>query len=113
MRDRHIERECAKWKQRLGVGFDVTVDILPRAEMEGGNDGYIQWDRESIEAKIQLAEDADLIPTLVHELQHLVLETWEPKDETERVIKERVIERYTRICLSAYPQRARKVHNGL
>lgn len=97
----NLQQECLEWQRTLKLlDWDVSVKLVPHREMPDAI-GHVRWDLDEKTADIRLIMPEDypsgalrpynIEETLVHELLHLHLVTFDMSDEPKRLALEQAI----------------------
>lgn len=97
----NLQQECQDWQRTLKLSdWDVNAKLVPHREMPDAV-GHIRWDLDEKSADIRLITPEDyqsdalrpynIEETLVHELLHLHLATFDMSDEPKRLALEQAI----------------------
>ena len=106
-----LNRMCRLWQRRLRLqDWKVEVVMVSEAEMPDFC-GEIPLNVEEMTATLRLREDANIEPTMVHELLHLRLLPFSDGDQEEpnHEDRERAINLIADCYLRAYPRRKTNV----
>ncbi|MFK0731397.1 MAG: hypothetical protein ACFKPT_02700 [Gloeotrichia echinulata GP01] len=106
----NLQQECQDWQRTLKLSdWDVSVKKVPHREMPDAV-GHIRWDLDEKSADIRLIMPEDyqsgalrpynIEETLVHELLHLHLATFDMSDEPKRLALEQAINAIARALVN-------------
>jgi len=105
----HLDRQLKSWQKRLGMeDWHLTVKLVRQDELEKNTWGNAEWDPKDKTGTISVLDPADynlkgadlrldMECTIVHELVHIQVSTFDAPDE---ITREEVVNRFMTALLN-------------